>query len=185
MYSQIERYTIEYERDAEGNKIPDRLSGYNLTEQTIQARREYRQAIMKGREPMDDLPDYLRANPRSPYLQPPKLRYGLAFTTEQLLDCAERYDLPLEELPIERHALHVCDALCEVDSLLSGACKMILRITKPMDLDNEWMVPLYDNYNWWSERLVPEEEEEVVTLIRRALKIDMPLRWYYDASPSS
>ncbi|TFY75158.1 hypothetical protein EWM64_g8856 [Hericium alpestre] len=184
MYPQIKRYTIQYEHDTEGNKIPDRVWGYKLTEQTIQARHEYRQAMTRGREPMEDLPSHLRAYPRRPDLEPPKLQHGLAFTTEQLLDCAEHYELPLVDLPFEKCNLRVRDALCEVDSLLSGACNMILRITAPVDVDNEWMVPLYDNYNWWSERLVPEEEEEVVTLIRRALKIDMPLRWYYDASPS-
>ncbi|TFY77562.1 hypothetical protein EWM64_g6450 [Hericium alpestre] len=58
---------------------------------------------------------------------------------------------------------------------------MVIHVTVPIDEENSWMVGLYDNYNWWSEQLVEEEEEEVVDIVRRALNINSPLQWYYDS----
>ncbi|TFY78502.1 hypothetical protein EWM64_g5514 [Hericium alpestre] len=172
-------YLVEFELDVEGNKIPDPLWGYRLTERSLEARREYRRCLVKGREPMRELPDSLRA--RLPYQQPPRWQYGLAFTYEQLMDCVARFNIPLIEVSPDEQHLRLCDAILKVNKLLTAACKMVIHITVPIDEENSWMVGLYDNYNWWSEQLVEEEGEEVVDIIRRALNIDLPLQWYYDS----
>ncbi|TFY75155.1 hypothetical protein EWM64_g8855 [Hericium alpestre] len=183
MSSGYDLYFVEFELDAHGNKVLDPIWGYKLTERSQKACREYRRSIVKGREPMRDLPIHLRTDPRLPHLKPPRLQYGLAFTNQHIMDCVARYKIPLMDVPPEQHHIRICDAILKVTQLLTVACQMLIHITVPVDVENGWMIGLYDNYNWWTERLVEEEEEEVVDMIREVLKIDSssPLQWYYDS----
>ncbi|TFY78499.1 hypothetical protein EWM64_g5512 [Hericium alpestre] len=175
-------YHVEFECDVEGNKVTDPVWGYKLTQRSKEARREFRRNLVKRLgEPRRELPDYLRADPRLPYQKPPRWQYGLAFTNEQVMDCVARFEIPLIEVSPDEHDIRLCDAIMKVTELLTAACKMEIHVTVPIDVENSWMVGLFDNYNWWSEQLVEEEEEEVVDIIRRALNIESPLQWYYDS----
>ncbi|TFY75159.1 hypothetical protein EWM64_g8853 [Hericium alpestre] len=181
MSSRYSLYLVEFERDVDGNKVPDPVWGYKFTQRSQEARLEYRRNLVKGREPMRELPDHIRADPRFPYRKPPRWQYGLAFTNEQLMDCVARFKIPLMDVPADEHGIRLSDAILKVNKLLTVTCQMVIHITVPIDVENSWMVCLYDNHNWWSEQLVEEEEEEVVDIVRQALNINLPLQWYYDS----
>ncbi|TFY77241.1 hypothetical protein EWM64_g6774 [Hericium alpestre] len=179
---EIPEYLNEYELDSNGNKIPDGVKGWKITDRGRAARLKYRKACLKDRKPMSKLPRKLLTFPDNPYFCPPLIHFALPFSTDQMLDFNARHNIPLEDGPHSKYHILLSIALKRCVNHLCKLCDTYrLTLIIPCDVKHEWAVALHSNYNWYKEELVEEDEKEVVEIIKKELKIERGPKWYYDA----
>ncbi|TFY74848.1 hypothetical protein EWM64_g9164 [Hericium alpestre] len=178
---EIPEYLNEYELDSNGNRIPDGVKGWKLTDRARAARLNYRKLCFKDRKPMSKLPKKLLTFPDNPYLRPPLIYFALPFSTDQMLDFNARHNIPLVDGPHSKYTICLSIALKRGMNHLCKLCDTYaLTLIIPCDVKHEWGVALHSNYNWYEEELEEEDEKEVVEIIKRELKIKKGPKWYYD-----
>ncbi|TFY74086.1 hypothetical protein EWM64_g9927 [Hericium alpestre] len=180
--SDILDYLYECELDSNGNKIPDGILGWKLSERGRAAEDEFCKVNFKDRQPMSQISSTLLVLPETPYNHPPVLYWALPFDTQQMLDFNERHGIPLVDVPNEKYAMRISMAVKQGMSRLRDLCELwSLKLVMPIDMKHEWGVGLYSNYTWYDEALIPEDEKDVVEIIKKELKIEKPPMWYYDS----
>ncbi|GBE88054.1 hypothetical protein SCP_1202830 [Sparassis crispa] len=177
-----------YERDENGNLIPDGGTGYKLTPAAVEAEREIYLKRAKERmpTPTTELPDkynpFLRKDVKP---KPPVLQYGIAVNFDQLRSYANEKNLlepaarkrgvplsSLSDMPIVYEAIHG----------LEVACNARLHWAIPWVPDYDGMVSLYSNYSIFWEQLEEEHEQEVIKILQEELGVTVKPMWYWDIS---
>ncbi|KAA1476930.1 hypothetical protein DENSPDRAFT_844056 [Dentipellis sp. KUC8613] len=141
---------------------------------------------MKGREPMDDLPEHLRVYPGDrPTRRPNRVQYGIPVTIYQLHDYAISRGLPIGRPsgPMSRRARYYTNLQEKVTADLKDLCETTLHPAGILSVDYDCIVALHDNYTWFDEELEDDEERQVVEILQRELKTTEKARWYFDVLP--
>ncbi|KAI0058554.1 hypothetical protein BV25DRAFT_1919250 [Artomyces pyxidatus] len=139
---------------------------------------EYKRKAREARKPVAQLPT--KYNPRLT-AGPPQVHFGLVLTQQHLLDYANAHALahtsgkPLTtiscRLPVTLHLR----SLTNDDNLYTATPYV-------QDGPGFIMVALYSNYSMHRHKLVEEDENEVLDILRRALKLEsQPALWHWDA----
>ncbi|TFY63557.1 hypothetical protein EVG20_g6265 [Dentipellis fragilis] len=174
-------YYAEFERDSQGNYIPDPEFGYKLTAESMENRRQWRARCFKGREPMDDLPSHFCVSARRPAHTLPRLLFGFPLRFDQAYEFAKRRKLKLlgeNSDPDLRPSFAALKTIMDLDRR-SGAD---LRYEIPRIEGYDFMISLYTNLTLEDDQLEKEEEKEVIEIIQRELQISDPPKWYWDAT---
>ncbi|KAL6298340.1 hypothetical protein BKA93DRAFT_754238 [Sparassis latifolia] len=177
-----------YERDENGNLIPDSGTGYKLTPAAVEAEREIYLKRAKERmpAPTTELPDkynpFLRKDVKP---KPPVLQYGIAVKFNQLRSYANEKNL-LEPAARKRgvplSSLSVMPIVYEAIHGLEVACNARLHWAIPWIAGYNGMVVLYSNYSIFWEQLEEEHEQEVIKILQEELGVTEKPMWYWDIS---
>ncbi|TFY74943.1 hypothetical protein EWM64_g9069 [Hericium alpestre] len=130
---------------------------------------------------MEQLPAEDFVYPQKPHCNPPRMHFGLGVKAQSLYEYAFKRRL----VPAEWRGDEDCEyivfqaAVKELDRL----CGTKLYLEFPLGTDYDWMVARFTNYIWYYEELEPEEEEEVMDIIRRELGVHDSPRWYHGSRP--
>ncbi|KAA1475281.1 hypothetical protein DENSPDRAFT_418541 [Dentipellis sp. KUC8613] len=174
-------YYAEFERDAQGNYIPDPEFGYKLTAESMENHRQWRALYFKGNEPMITLPSHFRVSARRPANTLPTLHFGFPLQFDQAFEYAKRRKLKLlgeNADPDLRPSFAAIKTIMDLDRR-TGAD---LRYEIPRIEGYDFMISLYTNLTLEADQLEKEEEKEVADIIQRELQISDPPMWYWDVA---
>jgi hypothetical protein len=122
---------------------------------------------------MDELPDEYRVTESNP--KPPLLTYGIPVDIEKVLAYGRKHESerPNPDKPPRRMFQMV---------VLSKHVQYPLRLGFPAMLATEYtsVVVLYTNYNMDKKKLVQEDEEDVISMVKEALELDEDVRPRWD-----
>ncbi|KAI0087509.1 hypothetical protein BDY19DRAFT_1058006 [Irpex rosettiformis] len=126
--------------------------------------------------------DFLRPDCH-PDLQPvPCLAYyGVAVTRDELYDYATRKGLQPDPWCESEVGRRLC-MYRAATKLLSAKIEFPFELRMPLNPDFQWNIALYSNYAVDDEKLIPEDEEFVVTSILKEMNLpeDRFALWHYD-----
>ncbi|TFY53943.1 hypothetical protein EVG20_g9908 [Dentipellis fragilis] len=163
----------EYQLDSKGSRIPDIGTGFKLTDRCLEAFRECHIQRMKGREPMDDLPERLRVYPDDPPTRhPERVQYGIPVTIYQLHAYAVSKGLCLGSPfgTMSHRARFFVNLHKKVAADLQDVCDTTLHSAGILSVDYDCIVALHDNYTWFKDELEEDHEKQVVEILQRELK---------------
>ncbi|KAI0058553.1 hypothetical protein BV25DRAFT_1919249 [Artomyces pyxidatus] len=172
-----------------GSYTAHQLAGYRATLvagdplERYSRRADYekrRRNVIETRRPISQLTDKL--DPKKT-LYPPELHFGLALTQDELLAYANKHGLVEEDYPDDpldvfscRYPVMMCLRELTDDSTVYIAPPFVPGTVRPI------MVALYSNYTRSKQKLVDEDEREVLDIIRDELNLEgQPALWYWDA----
>ncbi|TFY80001.1 hypothetical protein EWM64_g4013, partial [Hericium alpestre] len=171
---------VEMELDADGNRIPDPETIFRLTSRQYEERKDPRAYYLKGREPTEELDDFLFTHRvQLPHHKPPKFYFGLGLSMEDILAYVARHDImPTPEdfysrlKPHERHELVLLDAKRAVAQHLieKTGVYMHAEIT-PLDATHDCMIALYDNYDWYCQETSDADEAVLFAMLQAELHV--------------
>ncbi|KAI0061871.1 hypothetical protein BV25DRAFT_1826158 [Artomyces pyxidatus] len=168
---------MEYERDKHGRYILDPFWGYKLTARAEAIQRRKYEDYVKSRPPYRILPDiYTPVVGDIPGETKPLLRWGIAFTEDQMLDCARRNHLMDET---KRNAQIY--ALFRVILFLQAKCGMILEHVNPVATGRKHVASLYSNFSMFTTMSSQAREKKVFAILRQELRTEEEAKWWWDS----
>ncbi|THH07510.1 hypothetical protein EW146_g9295 [Bondarzewia mesenterica] len=174
--------TLDFELDSEGKPIRNPYTGYQVTPLAREARHQEYMERAKKKAPMSQLPDdfNVKLNPKAP-----KLYFGLPFNYEEhIVPYAKAHDLVyyLDRYPNE---INPVDTIPAVLDYLEYCCDAKLYFKLPFGPSLQGMIALYSNYTMEEDHLLPDDEKEVIKIIKKELGIDIEAKWYWDRFQAS
>ncbi|THH06746.1 hypothetical protein EW146_g9515 [Bondarzewia mesenterica] len=190
--------TLDFELDSEGKPIRNPYTGYQVTPLAREARHQVRHSHFsssifliflrniwreqKKKAPMSQLPDdfNVKLNPKAP-----KLYFGLPFNYEEhIVPYAKAHNLVyyLDRYPNE---INPVDTIPAVLDYLEYCCDAKLYFKLPFGPSLQGMIALYSNYTMEEDHLLPDDEKEVIEIIKKELGIEIEAKWYWDRFQAS
>ncbi|TFY77074.1 hypothetical protein EWM64_g6938, partial [Hericium alpestre] len=179
---------VEMELDADGNRIPDPETIFRLTSRQYEELKDPRTYCLKGREPTEELDDFLFAHRvQLPHHKPPKFHFGLGLSMEDVLAYAARHDITptIEEsysqlTPQKRHEYVLLDAKNAVaEHLIAKTGVYMYADVPPLDATHDCMIALYHNYDWYFRETSDADEAALFATLQAELRVPGPAKWYY------
>ncbi|TFY82378.1 hypothetical protein EWM64_g1636 [Hericium alpestre] len=180
--------THGYKLNKKGLKIHHCATKWKLTERAQAAARKLRSINVEHDRPILDLPAELLVPPQTSDDKRPKLYCGLTFDTEQLVQFIHRHRIYLPTTRVTSFSVELTIAATHSIKRLNELCNTyFLEFLAPPTFDQQWIVGLYTNHDWSTEKLEEEDKKEMVKIIKRELNIDdnEPLRAVFAAMPAT
>ncbi|TFY82226.1 hypothetical protein EWM64_g1777 [Hericium alpestre] len=168
-------YLIEARKESVSNHVPR-----PLIESTPKARAERYQLYASRRnehEPMDQLPPSYLVYAQKPRGNVPLFHFGIGATMKQLHNYAVQHRLVPEKYYNDAfYSGEIIEAAVKHLDRISGVNLYLEGVQHPK---YSWVVARYSNYTWYHEEVNAREENKVIDLIRRELKIEDIPQWHF------
>ncbi|KAI0275151.1 hypothetical protein BC834DRAFT_851371 [Gloeopeniophorella convolvens] len=172
-------YGVAY--DETGWPLPgDADSEYKRSESAQAAFEEWLRKCIAWKPPMDQLNPKHEGNRRDKDCRLPTLYFGFVASVDEIIDCAKANGLLPDDVP-EKWALSW--SLIELSRHLEYICGTCVQIhyTDALTESYKYVIAMYTNYTVGSQKLVEEDEREVLDIIRDTLKLGSQLpKWWWN-----
>ncbi|TFY82034.1 hypothetical protein EWM64_g1978 [Hericium alpestre] len=148
------------------------------------ARRRARNYLYRGMkmdeldtQALDQLPPSMLVYPKKRHSRPEHYHFGFGVSLKQLYDYCVARDL----VPKDWHGklLYYTMMVNEAVDEIARRCGTKLYLQYIWNVEHEWVVARYSNYNW-HHNIMPEHDEQLAAdILQRELGICERARWYW------
>ncbi|KAI0263339.1 hypothetical protein BC834DRAFT_971338 [Gloeopeniophorella convolvens] len=158
----------------------DEDTEYKRTERSQAAFEEWLRKCIFMKPPMDQLNPKHEGNYFDKSCTLPTLYFGFVASPDEIINCAKANGLLEDEVD---EGWMVSWSLCVLKEHLEDICGIGVQIhyTDALTESYKYVIAMYTNYTVGGEKLVEEDEREVLDIIRDTLKLGSQLpKWWWN-----